>query len=134
VIVVDTNLIAYFFIQGDHSALAEKVFQKEPRWAAPLLWRSEFRSVLMKCLNAEYFSLDLALEIISEAESLMKGREYLVKSGNVLQLALSSGCSAYDAEFVQLARDVDAPLVTVDSELLEKFPDTALSPDRFIER
>lgn len=40
-----------------------------------------------------------------EAESLMSGREYDVPSAAVPELAGSSGCSAYDCEFVYLAAD-----------------------------
>jgi len=45
-IVTDTNLIGYLFLTSAHSMLAERVFQKDPVWAAPLLWRSELRNVL----------------------------------------------------------------------------------------
>jgi predicted nucleic acid-binding protein len=55
-------------------------------------------------------------------------------SDDVIELAAGSGCSAYDAEFVVLAKDLGVPLVTTDRELLEKFPETAVTPGRFLER
>jgi predicted nucleic acid-binding protein len=132
VIVVDTNLIAYLFVNGEHSGLAEKVLLKDSRWAAPLLWRSELRSVLVKCVRAGYVELNDAFRIMTEAESLMSEGEYAVTSGDVLSLAASTACSAYDAEFVVLARDLGVPLITTDKLLLESFPETAVSPPRFL--
>ena len=131
-IVVDTNLIAYLFVNGEHSESAENVFLKDSRWAAPLLWRSELRSVLVKCVRAGYVELNDAFRIMSEAESLMSGGEYAVTSGDVLGLTASSASSVYDAEFVALARELGVPLITTDKLLLESFPDTAASPSRFL--
>ena len=45
-IVVDTNVIGYLFLSSDQSVLAERALQKDNVWAAPILWRSEFRSIL----------------------------------------------------------------------------------------
>ena len=69
---------------------------------------------------------------MTEAESLMSGGEYAVASGDVLSLAASTACSPYDAEFIVLARDLGVPLITTDKLLLESFPDTAVSPPRFL--
>jgi hypothetical protein len=77
-------------------------------------------------------ALNDAFLIMSEAESLMSGGEYAAASGDVLSLAASSACSAYDAEYVVLARDLAVPLITTDKLLLESFPDTAKSPLRFL--
>jgi len=41
-IVADTNLIVYFSIHTEHSALAEAVCAVDSIWAAPLLWRSVY--------------------------------------------------------------------------------------------
>ena len=133
-IVVDTNLIAYLLIDGDQTDLAERVLQKDEVWASPLLWRSELCNTLVKCVRSGLFGLNAAFRIMNEGESLMAGNEYAMVSGDVLSLAASSACSAYDAEFVVLARELGVPLVTTDKQLLESFPETAVSPERFIAR
>ena len=72
-----------------------------------------------------------ARRLQAEAERLLAGGEYAVASADVLELAAASGCSAYDCEFVALARDLAVPLVTVDRELLAAFPDHAVPLERF---
>ena len=52
----------------------------------------------------------------------------------VFSLAIQSGCSAYDCEFVWLARDLGLPLVTVDKKALNAFPDLVVLPEIFISR
>jgi len=130
-IVVDTNLIAHLLINGERTEIAEKVSRRDELWVSPSLWRSEFRNVLVKCVRGGLFGWDAAVRIMAEAESLMSGCEYDVGSGDVLSLAASSSCTAYDAEFVVLARALGVPLVTTDKELLENFPATAVDPARF---
>ncbi len=130
-IVVDTNIIAHLFIEGERSSEAERVLEKDPDWAAPLLWASELRSVLVKCVRGGFVERTDAFRIMAEAESLMSGGEYAVVSAEVLELAASTSCSAYDAEFVALARDLGVPFVTMDKALLAAFPDTAVAPARF---
>jgi predicted nucleic acid-binding protein len=50
-IVTDTNLLAYLFLGGPGTILARAVFIRDSEWAAPFLWRSEFRSVVAKYLR-----------------------------------------------------------------------------------
>ena len=52
--------------------------------------------------------------------------EHDVDSVAVMDLVAASSCSAYDCEFVALARQMDIPLVTEDSGLLRAFPDVAI--------
>jgi predicted nucleic acid-binding protein len=132
-IVVDTNIISYFYIYGEYSDFAEKAFKKDSHWAAPLLWRSEFRNVAARYLRKKLISLADALEIVEEAELLMKGNEYSVSSFHTLQLVDQSECSAYDCEFVALARDLKIRLITMDKKILENFPTTTLRLGHFIE-
>jgi predicted nucleic acid-binding protein len=131
VIVVDTNVLIYLYVQGQRTEESEAVLRRDPVWSAPLLWRSEFRNSLIGLVRKDVLSLEEALSIIDEAERWLTGHEYSVVSRHVLTLADQSGCSAYDSEFVALARDLRIPLVTTDRQTLKAFPNLAVSPSTF---
>jgi predicted nucleic acid-binding protein len=124
-IVVDTNVLAYLWLPGERTAHAERLLRTDPDWNAPLLWRSEFRNVLAGCLGRGDVSLQTALQIVDEAETQMRGREYSVPSAQVLARVEGSECSAYDCEFVVLAEELGVPLFTADEGLLRSFPSVA---------
>ncbi|MGH9366918.1 MAG: type II toxin-antitoxin system VapC family toxin [Thermoanaerobaculia bacterium] len=124
-IVVDTNVLAYLWLPGDRTAEAERLLKRDPVWNAPVLWRSEFRSVLAGCLRRGDLNLETALQIADEAEGQMRGREFSVPSAQVLARVDDSDCSAYDCEFVVLAEELGVLLVTSDEKLLRSFPAVA---------
>lgn len=130
-IVADTNALAYLFLTGDHTPAAERVYQSDPVWAVPLLWRSEFRNVLAHYIRRGQLSLSEAQRIMDAASELVHGREFDVPSAPVLRLVAESTCSAYDCEFVALAQDLGVQLVTSDRQLLSQFPSTAVSLENF---
>jgi predicted nucleic acid-binding protein len=130
-IVVDTNIIGYLYLANERSIQTEQALVKDPQWAAPLLWRSELRSVLALYIRKQILSLAEAQEVMEEAIGLMQDQEYEVNSLQVLRLVASSTCSAYDCELVALAQDLGVRLVTVDQQILEKFPDVAVSLEAF---
>jgi predicted nucleic acid-binding protein len=132
VIVVDTNILVYLYLRSEYSERADQAFLKDPLWVAPLLWRSEFLNVLTAGLRKGIFNFELAVEILGEAERLMEDGEYSVGSLAVLKLAARSRCSAYDCEFVALARELNVPLVTTDRQILSDFPETAVRLDEFV--
>lgn len=126
-IVADTNLIAYFLIDGDFTQDAEIVYQKDSDWVAPYLWRSEFRNILALYLRQKLLSLEEAKAIMTQAELLLSGKECEIESDEVLKLAHISSLSAYDCEYVALAQDLDISLVTSDRKILKAFPKIAVS-------
>lgn len=131
-IVADTNIISYLFLPTDYSDKASQLYQEDSNWVAPELWRSEFRNVLALYLRQKIISLTEALLLQEEAEALMAEREFTLPSVSVLNLVASSNCSAYDCEFVALARQLAVKLVTQDKKLLREFPETAISLDDFL--
>lgn len=124
-IVVDTSVIAYLWIPGDHTAAAERLLVRDPEWCAPLLWRSELRNVLAGTLRRGQLGLPTALQILAEAEARMLGHELAVPSPEVMRLVSTSRCSAYDCEFVAAAIELGVPLVTADKQVLAAFPKVA---------
>ena len=120
-IVVDTNILAYLYLPGDRTADAEALLEREPEWAAPVLWRSEFRNILAGYIRRNTITFGQACGLQNEAEALMAGFEFDVDSSTVLALVRDSDCSAYDCEFVALAMTFDAMLITVDKKLLRGF-------------
>jgi len=131
-IVVDTNILGYLYLTSERSAQAEALYQIDPLWAAPRLWRSELRNVLTYYLRKKIVSLSDAIRIMESAADVLGGREYEVASLPVLELAAKSGCSAYDCEFVALAQALKTRLVTVDQQVLEQFPTTAVDLDGYL--
>jgi predicted nucleic acid-binding protein len=132
VIVIDTNIIAYLYLPTKYTERAEKLLIKDPVWSAPYLWRSEFRNVLALYLRKGVISLEQAVQIQTEAESLMDGNEFEINSIDILKLVRDSTCSAYDCEFIALAQDLETTLVTVDKKVIKEFPDTATSLQLFL--
>ncbi len=131
-IVVDTNIISYLYLRGERTEQAEMALLKDAEWVAPILWKSEFRNVLAQYMRKDLVSFGDALRIVDEAERLMEGMEFEVSSIEVLQLVEESACSAYDCEFVALARDLGVTLVTVDKKILKEFPMDAVSLEKFV--
>lgn len=125
-IVVDTNVLAYLYLPGNHTSRAEALLQKDPEWVAPVLWRSEFRNILAGYLRRKALTFDEARGLQAEAESLLAGSEHEVDSQLVLELVRDSDCSAYDCEYVALAMQLDVQLVTMDRKLLKAFPKRAV--------
>ena len=126
-IVVDSNVLAYLYLPGEYTAAAEALMERDPDWAAPILWRSEFRNILAGFLRRGKLTFEQAHALQSEAEDLLRGAEYEVASRGVLELVRDSECSAYDCEFVALAMQLRTKLVTMDGKVLRSFPGVAVA-------
>ncbi len=131
-IVVDTNILAYFYLSTDRSEQAEQLFRMCPDWHAPILWRSEFRSVLSQYMHKNIIDLSDANSIMQECERLMAGKEYEIASHQVLSLIDKSRCSAYDCEYVALAKHLMVPFITEDRKLTKIFPSIANTMDGYL--
>jgi predicted nucleic acid-binding protein len=127
VIVVDTTVVAYLYLPSEHSAAAEALLEHDSDWAAPVLWRGEFRNILAGYLRQGTLTFDQVCSVQVEAESLLNGSEFELDSAPVLALVRDSDCSAYDCEFIALAITLDTMLVTQDKKLLKAFPTRAVA-------
>ncbi len=131
-IVVDTNILGYLMLPTAHTAMAEAVWSKDSTWLGPMLIHSEFRNVVLGAVRRKALQERDALAILGQALEVIDVPVESVDAQDVLHLALQSGCSAYDCEFVRLARVLEVPLVTADRQVLEAFPRIAVSMESFL--
>lgn len=132
-IVVDVNTVAYLWIPGEMTDLAVQVLAKDPHWATPILWRSEFRNILAGYLRRNELQRSDVDRCLSGAETQLAGHEYLIPSALIVEKVAGSRCSAYDCEYVALAEDLRTVLVTSDKEILLSFPKLTVSLRAFAE-
>jgi len=130
-IVADANLIAYYYFPGPLQPAAQKVLEKDPTWFVPPVMISEFRNITLGFVRAKKLQAIDAVDLVSRVERVFVPRMRDVSSVKVMELAIASGCSAYDAEYVALAQMLKVKLVTQDGQLLKAFPGVAVSVDSF---
>jgi predicted nucleic acid-binding protein len=133
VIVVDSNVIAYCWLNGELTPLAHHVRRLDPTWHAPVLWRSELRNILNGYRRDQSLTSDQVRKVMAAAEAGMAGREHHLPSERVFEVAERTRLSAYDCEFVALAVALGVRLVTEDRAVLAAFPDRAFSMARFVD-
>ena len=131
-IVVDSNVVAYCWMNSPRTELAQAVRVQDGDWHVPVLWRSELRSMIGGYVRRSDLTLKQAGAVMQRIEAELQGNEHLVESDDVLKLLSTSDLSAYDCEFVALARALGARLVTEDRAILRAFPRDALSMEAFV--
>ena len=130
-IVVDTDVVAAFWIKGTRTAAARRVRKRDGDWAVPPLWRSEFRSVLRQYLVGGHVTVSQALWFAEKAEADLHGREHPVETAAVLGLVGRTDHSAYDCEYIALAEAEGVRLVTGDRAVARLFPTVAVFLEDF---
>ncbi len=130
-IVVDNSVLVSFWLPGEFASRAELVKARDEVWAAPIVWRSEFRSVLSAYLKRKLLTEAEANAAFLNVQKDLGANEYSVPTDRVLKLAQLSDCSVYDCEYVALAQDLKVPLVTADRQILKAFSQIAVSLEKF---
>ena len=131
-IVVDSNVLAARNLTGAQTALAERVELKDPLWIMPPLWRYEFQNILAKGAWAKQLTPEGVIHVWRQVAARMEVNEHEPSPEAVLDLSGRYRISAYDANFIALAMEMDVLCVTEDAELQKKFPVVAVSMVSFL--
>ena len=125
-LVVDTNVLAYFWLPGSYTEIARELRRTTNEWLVPKLWRSEFCNILAGYMRRGQLELTQAQAVMRACEAELAQFEREVDTLLVLELVERSDCSAYDCEFVSLAMSLGLKLVTEDQKVLRGFPKVAM--------
>ena len=124
-IVVDTNVMTRLVVGGEDGADSTALLEQDAEWAAPGILVSELRNVLLGFVRRGELTPEQAKAMCDDASLVLGGRIINVSGAQVIDTALEGGLSAYDAEFVVLARTLGVPLATLDSAILQGAADVA---------
>ena len=130
-IVADTNLLVYLFVESDFTDRARQVHSIDSDWVFPPIALSEAANVLVTLVREKCITPGAASETLSIIEKRVKAGVREVSMKAVLDLAVQRNISAYDAQFVVLADLLGINLVTEDGKLKKTFPDKAISMEVF---
>jgi predicted nucleic acid-binding protein len=122
VIVVDVNIVAYFLVEGEKTAAARDLLHRDPDWRLPALWRHEYLNVLATFAREGGATIAEAQTLWRRGVELFGTREQSVDMESALALAVENRISAYDAQYIALARHLQTVCVTEDRRLLKMFP------------
>lgn len=129
-IVVDTVILSHFLIRSEETDEVVRLYRHDSEWVAPILWKSEFLSVVSKYVRTNNISLSTGIAVLALAEEVMESRILNPLSETVLSTAVASECSTYDCEYIVLAQQLGCTCVTYDKKMLRAFPQIALHPSR----
>jgi len=124
-IVVDTNVMVALVVGGPGGAEAARLYHRDNDWAAPPILISELRNVLIGFVRRGAMPRHEAVSMVDHASLVLGDRVFGASHSDVLEVALNCGLTAYDAEFVVVARRLGVSLATADREILRNAPDVA---------
>ena len=130
-IVVDTNVMVRFVMAEEAAVDVVRLRERDREWAAPAILVSELRNALLGYVRRGDLTSEQAKAMHDEAAIALGSRVYEAPGEVVIDTALECGLTAYDAEFVALARALGVGLVTMDAAILRGAPDIAVPLEAF---
>jgi len=121
VIVVDTNVLAYLLIEGERTAQAQALYDRDPDWRSEGFILIEFSNILATYRRTGALDDGAAGRLLTSAEQVLTGSVNLPHA-RALQIAAEFEVTAYDARFLGAARSLRGKLVTADAKLRRAAP------------
>ena len=119
---VDTNVVAYLLIEGDHTEAAQQLHTRDPDWRSEAFLLVEFTNILASSIATKRMTLSVAGDFLAKAAALFDGKLGRIPHASVLGTAARYRVSAYDARFLALADQLGRRLVTEDARLRAAAP------------
>src|SRR5207249_1919735 len=109
-------------IDGEQTAAAQELRQRDPDWRSEALILVEFSNVLASSMAIRGLRLQVAQKLLGNAANLLENRLARVPHAEALAVASQFGTTAYDARFLTLAHRTGLRLVTDDRHLRRAAP------------
>jgi predicted nucleic acid-binding protein len=126
-LVVDASVVAKFYFFEEGSERAQAILTSGLVFAAPELLLIELASVAATRLRRGLSTKERAREAVASIGDLVD--EFVPLTGlasKAFLLASDSGCSAYDATYLAIARDRGLRVLTADLRLVQRARDAGM--------
>ncbi len=130
-IVTDVNTIVYLLTDSPKRESAVLLRKIDGDWRLPALWKHEMLNVIATLTRGKQIEVPDSYILWNKAINMFSPKEHNPNLVNALTLALEKNISAYDAQYITLAKELGVYCVTEDTRLLKKFPDLAISMKKF---
>lgn len=120
-VVVDTNILAYLLIAGDHTKKALSLYERDPDWKSEAFLLIEFSNILATYRRTGSLGGKQVESLLNEVETRMHNL-ITIPHITALRVAQRFEVSAYDARFLGVAEKLGAKLVTEDTKLRAAAP------------
>ena len=131
-IVVDANILVYSLIEGDYTPLVQKLRERDMDWRTTGLCLHEILNVLATYQRRGILKLAQCKKLLEHAERFMKVAQSEVNMDVALAVAAKYAITGYDAQYITLAQNLNAPLITEDRKLRDAVPGIAFSMRDFL--
>jgi predicted nucleic acid-binding protein len=121
-LLVDTNVVTYLLIEGDHTEAAQELRTRDCDWRSEAFLLVEFTNVLVSSIARKRMTLSMAEDFLAKVFSLFDGKLGRIPHASVLAIAARHRVSAYDARFLSLADQLGSRLITEDARLRAAAP------------
>jgi predicted nucleic acid-binding protein len=121
-LLVDTNILVYLLIDGNHTEAAHQLRARDSDWRSEAFLLVEFTNVLVSSVAMKRMTLQMARDSLTSAVALFDGKLARVPHAAVLAIATQYRVSAYDGRFLALADQLGSRLVTEDAKLRATAP------------
>lgn len=121
-LVVDTNIIAPFYIHGADTDRVQQLHHSDALWRTAPLALIEFSNILATYQRARYLTSKEAHACLAEAERLLRPHYVSVTHETALHVAIHYGITTYDARFLAVALHLKTKLITEDRKLRAAAP------------
>lgn len=133
-IVVDANILIYSLIESDYTPLVNQLRAKDADWRTTTLCLHEVVNVLATCQRRNILTLAQCRELLAYTESFIEVAQCEVNMDAALAVVAEYAVTGYDAQYVALAKSLNAPLITEDRKLRLAVPEVAFSMQEFLGR
>ena len=120
--VVDAGVLAALTMDAPNTPAARALFLEDPDWAAPPLWRSDFRRILFNKVRLKLMTEGQARAAYEMACEIVGENEREPDTTMVIETARSLGIDLYDAEYLAVARELGIRYVTSDDDVAQAIP------------